>query len=77
MHYADHVAKEWDNSIQLTHYLVNWKKTHEPIQRHTDKMLGKAKKKNTNKIAEANENNKGNCSYWNEKQQSHMTALAN
>jgi hypothetical protein len=35
----------------------------EPIQRHTDKMLGKAKKKNTNKIAEANENNKGNCSY--------------
>jgi hypothetical protein len=30
------------------------------IPRHTDKMKGK---KNTNKTAEANENNKGNCSY--------------
>ena len=76
MHYADHVAKEWDNKIQLTHYLVTWKKKKnmESIPRHTYKMKGK---KNTNKTAEANENNKGNCSYWNEKQQSHMTALAN
>jgi len=63
MHYAVHVAKEWDNTIQLTHYPANWKKKHtEPIQRHTDKMPRK-EKKNTNKTAEANENNKGNCSY--------------
>jgi len=33
----------------------------EAIQRHTDKMTGKGKKKN--KTAEANEKNKGNCSY--------------
>jgi len=47
MHYADHVTKEWDNTIQLTHYLVNWKKKNmEAIQRHTDKMTGKGKKKN-------------------------------
>jgi len=47
MHYADHVTKEWDNIIQLTHYLVNWKKKKnmEAIQRHTDKMTGKGKKK--------------------------------
>jgi hypothetical protein len=38
------------------------KKHTEPIQRHTDKMPRK-EKKNTNKTAEANENNKGNCSY--------------
>jgi hypothetical protein len=31
----------------------------EAIQRHTDKMTGKGKKKTT----EANEKNKGNCSY--------------
>jgi NADH:ubiquinone oxidoreductase subunit D len=38
------------------------KKNMEPIQRHTDKMTGKLKKK-TNKTTKANENNKGNYSY--------------
>ena len=46
MHYADHATKEWDNTIQLTHYLVNWKKKNmEPNQRHTDKMTWTWKKK--------------------------------
>jgi hypothetical protein len=48
----------------------------EAIQRHTDKMTGKEKKKQ-NKTAEANEKNKGNCGYRNEKKQCHMTTLAN
>jgi len=32
MHYADHVAKEWDNKIQLIHYLVIWKNTFQDTQ---------------------------------------------
>jgi len=74
MHYADHVTKEWDNTIQLTHYLVNWKKkTWKPFKGIQIRWQEKEKKK----TAEANEKNKGNCSYWNEKKQCHMTALAN
>ena len=47
MHYVDHVTKEWENTIQLTHYLVNWKKKYGTLQRHTYKMTGKGKNKQT------------------------------
>ena len=78
MHYVDHVTKEWENTIQLTHYLVNWKKKYGTLQRHTYKMTGKGKNKQTKphkqmktiRGAVVTEMKK-------KKKQCHMTTLAN
>lgn len=82
MHYVDHVRKEWENTIQLTHYLVNWKKKKnmEPIQRHRDKLTGKGKKKQT-KLQKQMKTIRGTVVTKNKiiikKKQCHMTTLAN